>query len=171
LFTDNKTVGFYSIAEKLYIALQQLYSPLVNTIYPYMSHKRNIKFYKKLFTLAILINIFLVFILFINTNEIFKLIFGKVYVESITTFKILLISAVVVVPSILLGYPFLAALGFPKYANLSVVLGSIIHIIGLTILGLTGFINNYSVAFMVLITELFVLGVRLYGVLKNNLWR
>ena len=32
LFTNNKMVGYYSIAEKLYIALQQIYHPLVNTL-------------------------------------------------------------------------------------------------------------------------------------------
>jgi PST family polysaccharide transporter len=40
LFTNNRTVGYYSIAEKLYMALQQIFHPLVNTLYPYVAHKK-----------------------------------------------------------------------------------------------------------------------------------
>jgi len=77
----------------------------------------------------------------------------------------------VVVPSILLGYPFLAAMGYPNYANFSVIVGSIFHLSGLGILTILHLVNVYNVALIVLLTEIFVLSIRLYGIIKYKLWR
>jgi PST family polysaccharide transporter len=105
------------------------------------------------------------------SNHIVRIIFGNGLEVSATVFKMLLISAIIVVPSILLGYPFLAAMGHPRYANMSVVAGSFLHLLGIGTLSVLNMINVYSVALMVIITESFVLIIRLYGVIKNNLWR
>jgi len=164
-------VGYYSIAEKLYIALQQIYHPLVNTLYPYIAHKRNIHLYKKIFKFVVFLNITILFLAFISSNHIIEIIFGKGLEISSNIFKILILSAMVVVPSILLGYPFLAAMGYPNYANFSVILGSIFHLSGLGILAIFHLVSVYNVALMVLITEGIVLSIRLYGVIKNRLWR
>jgi len=171
LFTNNKMVGYYSIAEKLYIALQQIYHPLVNTLYPYIAHKRNVHLYKKIFKFVVFLNITILFLAFISSNHIIEIIFGKGLEISSNIFKILILSAMVVVPSILLGYPFLAAMGYPNYANFSVILGSIFHLSGLGILAIFHLVSVYNVALMVLITEGIVLSIRLYGVIKNRLWR
>ena len=171
LFTDNKMVGYYSIAEKLYIALQQIYHPLVNTLYPYIAHKRNVHLYKKIFKFVVFFNITILLCIFISSNQIIEIIFGKGLEISSNIFKILIFSAIIVVPSILLGYPFLAAMGYPNYANFSVVLGSIFHLVGLGVLIIFHLINGYTVALMVLLTESFVLIIRLYGTIKYSLWR
>ena len=62
-------------------------------------------------------------------------------------------------------------MGYPNYANFSVILGSIFHLSGLGILAIFNLVSVYNVALMVLITEGIVLSIRLYGVIKNRLWR
>jgi len=171
LFTNTKMVGYYSIAEKMYTAVQQLFHPLVNTLYPYVAYKKNVFLYKKIFKLVLLISFFSVIILFFISDKIITLIFGQGLDLSIDVFKILLIALLCVVPSILLGYPFLAALGYSRYANYSVIFGSLFHIMGLIFLVVFDLINIYNIALMVLLTESFVLFYRLYGVFKNRLWR
>ena len=171
LFLGNKIVTYYTVAEKLYIGLQQLYLPLVNTLYPYVAYKRNVSLYKRIFKFATIANIMLIILLWNLSDRIVEVVFGSGLTISVSIFKILLLSALLVVPSILLGYPFLAALGYAKYANMSVVAGSLLHLVGLGILLIMGIINVYNVALMVVITEGFVLLIRLYGVKKNNLWR
>jgi PST family polysaccharide transporter len=49
LFTDNTMVGFYSVAEKLYQAMQSLYAPITQTLYPYVAKQKNITLFKKIF--------------------------------------------------------------------------------------------------------------------------
>jgi len=152
------------------MALQQIYYPLVNTLYPYVAHRKNVHLYKKIFKLVTFANVILVLVLFMSSDQIVKVIFGDGLEVSVSIFKILLLSTMIVVPSILLGYPFLAAMGFANYTNASVILGSVLHLSGLGILLLFDIINIYSVALLVVATETFILSVRLYWITKYKLW-
>lgn len=171
LFTNNTLVGYYSVAEKLYMAMQSLYAPVVQTLYPYVAKERDIKLFKKIFYSAIFLNIISVIFLYFFGKYIFALLFTqKIAEESIKVFNIFLVANFIVVPSILIGYPFLGALGFAKYANMSVIYASIVHFIGLTILIISHNINIYNVAIMVIITQCIDFMYRLYGILSNKLW-
>lgn len=163
-------MGYYSAAEKLYGAAQGLYGPLTQSLYPFMSHKKNITFYKKIFKIVVLVNVVLCIILFIMSGFLVNILYGTNFQESANILKIFCLALLVVAPSQLIGYPFLAALGYPKYANLSVIIGSIIHLIMLIILAVTSYLNIYSVAILVFVTETIVLLLRLYGIKKHNLW-
>ena len=172
LFTDNTMVGYYSIAEKLYMAMQSLYGPITQVLYPYVAKERNIKLFKKIFYSVVGLNILGVVFLYFFGEYIFTFLFTQeIGIESINIFNIFLIANLLVVPSILIGYPFLGALGFSKYANKSVINGSIVHLLGLTILILMDNITIYNVAFMIIITELLVLGQRTFWIKENKLWQ
>lgn len=170
LFTNNVFVGYYSAAEKLYGAAQGLYQPLIQSLYPFMSHKKSKAFFKKIFKFVVFLNTITAIVLFIMSGFLVSLLFGGNFQESVTILKIFCIVLVVVAPSQLLGYPFLAALGYPEYANVSVILGSVFHLLMLLILSMTIYLNIYSVAILVFITETIVLIIRLYGVKKHKLW-
>ena len=45
LFTNNTMVGYYSIAEKLYISIQSLYGPITQALYPYVAKEKNIRLF------------------------------------------------------------------------------------------------------------------------------
>jgi PST family polysaccharide transporter len=168
LFTNTVAVGYYSAAEKLYNAAQALYTPLIQVIYPYMAKTQNIPFYKKIFKLALGLNIIFCILLFIFSGLIITILYGNTFSESTTVLRILIIALIIVVPSMLLGYPFLATLGFQKYANGSVIIGSLIQLAMLLIV--SKFINIYIVAGLVIITESIVFSIRVYGVKKHKLW-
>ncbi len=172
LLTNTTMVGYYSVSEKLYQALQGLYGPIVQTLYPYVAKERNVKLFKKLFLFIVMLNILGVCFLYLADQYIFNLLFTKsIGYQSIQVFHILLIAILIVVPSILLGYPFLGALGFSKYANLSVIYGSLFHLIGLGLLITIGNVTIYSVSFLVVLTELIVLSTRIYWIRSNLLWK
>lgn len=172
LFTNNTMVGYYSIAEKLYMAIQSLYGPITQALYPYVAKEKNIKLFKKIFYGVVGLNILGVVFLYFFGEYIFTFLFTQeIGIESINIFNIFLIANLLVVPSILIGYPFLGALGFSNYANKSVINGSIVHLLGLTILILMDNITIYNVAFMIIITELLVLGQRTFWIKENKLWQ
>ncbi|MCM8767488.1 MAG: flippase [Candidatus Omnitrophica bacterium] len=171
IFTNNTMVGYYSIAEKLYQALQQVYFPLTQATYPYIANTKNSKLFKKIFKFATIGNFIIVILLFVFAGSLFEILFSNRFnYESIYVFRILLISALIVVPSIILGYPFLAAMGYPEYANKSVIYGSLLHIFGLLLLVITNHINIYSVAILVILTETTVLIYRIYFSIREGLW-
>jgi len=169
LFTNNTVVGYYSAAEKLYIAFQGIYQPLTNTIYPYMAKYRNIPLYKKIFKSSLLLNSISCILLFVFSRQLVTLLFGSDFQQSVIVLRIFSAALFVVVPSILLGYSFLAAFGFAGYANGSVIAGSLFHLAALAIIS-QFYINIWMVAALVVITESIVLISRMYGVRKHNLW-
>lgn len=172
LFTNNMMVGYYSIAEKLYMAIQSLYGPIIQALYPYVAKERNIRLFKKIFYSVVSFNVFGVIFLYFFGEYIFTFLFtNEIGIESISVFKIFLIANLIVVPSIIIGYPFLGALGFSKYANQSVINGSIIHLLGLFLLVVKNNITIYSVALMVILTELLVFGLRIFWIKENKLWQ
>lgn len=171
LFTNNTVVGYYSMAEKLYQALQALYFPLVNAVYPFIAKERNIALFKKIFSCAVVVNTLLIAILFLNSNKLLGLVFGlDAAAMTEDVFRILLVAALIVVPSILLGYPFLGALGKARHANLSVVYGSVFHFILLALLILVNQVEGFTVAVAVLFTESLVFIYRLYFSKELGLW-
>lgn len=169
IFTNNTMVGYYSIAEKLYQAMQGLYGPITQAVYPYVAKQKNIRIFKKIFYSVVLLNIIGTIILFFGADYLFMILFGKDFgVESVNVFQLLLIANLIVVPSILVGYPLLAALGHVKYANMSVIYASGFHFSGLFLLYLTGNINIYIVAGLVIFTQSIDFAYRFYGVYKTK---
>ena len=71
----------------------------------------------------------------------------------------------------MVGYPLLGAMGHSDVANNSVILASIVHIFGLTLLYFTGHMNIYSIALMVLVTESVVFLMRFGAIWKYKLWK
>ena len=170
LFTSNQMVGYYSAAEKLYSALRSLYQPLNNVLYPYISKTENILLYKKIFMLTCGANVVVCVGLFVFANPFITIIYGSFMQLTIHVYKIFVVITLFVIPSVLLGYPFLAALGYAKYANNSVIIGSVFHLIGLLILSAVSLVNIFTVVWMVFITEFIVLVGRVYSIYKKRLW-
>ena len=170
LFTNNTIVGYYAIAEKIYQAITGIYAPLNQVLYPYIAKSKNIILFKKIFYSVLVLNIIGVILLYFLGEYIFSFLFTQeIGIETIKVFNIFLITILIVVPSILLGYPFLGALGYIKDANYSVVLASLFYIIGIIILIILKSINIYSIALMVFVPELVVFVYRLSKVIKYKI--
>lgn len=171
LFTNNTMVGYYSIAEKLYQAIQGLYGPITQALYPYVAKEKNVPLFKKIFYSVIALNIIGVMILFGFGEFIFSILFTqKIGSESISIFYVFLFANLVAVPSVLLGYPFLGALGFTGFTNKSVMLSSAYHIFGLLIVIAFFEVSIYSVSYLFVTTAMIELLIRVYGVIKYQLW-
>ncbi len=171
LFSGNTSVGYYSAAEKLFQALQNAYSPINNSLYPFMTKTKDLKLYKKVFFLAIIFNIVLISCLLFFSHDIITLFYKNDSIQTEHVFQLLLIACLVIVPSVMLGYPFLAALGHSNYANKTVIGPSIVHLVALVILIVTKNFSIYTVAGMVIFTESLVLISRVYGVFRFKLYK
>ena len=171
LACGNVAVGYYSAAEKLYQAYNWMLTPLTGVLFPHMADKRDVPFYKRILKLIIPSNILLVTGISLCSYWIIQIIYGfQEGTETLNVFRILMIACLWTVPSILLGYPFLAAMGHALYTNWTVVLASTIYIAGLTLLLVFNLVTIYNVALMVLATELFLFILRLRGVYKFKLF-
>ncbi len=168
LFVGPTAVGFYTAAEQLYKGMQGLFIPLTSVLYPYMAKEKNVVLFKKIMTWAVSIMLVIAVLVVIFSGTITGLIFGDGFEPTSDLLKLFAPLALIVIVSVLLGYPFLAALGHAKYANFSVAVGAICHIIMLLIT--IPILSIYSVAIITIITETIVLSIRIYGVKKHSLW-
>ena len=169
LIGSNIMVGYYVAAEKIYQAIAGLQAPLSGAIYPFVAKHKDIKTYKKWFNIAVLINLLVCTFVFIFAKWIITIFYGIDMAEAYKVLRIFCLIALVTFPSILLGYPLLGAMGHTKEANSSVIIGSVVHIIGLIILFTLNKMNIYTIACMVLITESVVFAIRVYSVLNYKL--
>ena len=79
---------------------------------------------------------------------------------------------VVILPSYILGFPTLTAMGLTKYANYSVVFGSVLHIFNLVVLYFSGYLNMVTLGILVSVAETAILGFRVAVILTHkNRWK
>lgn len=165
LVLGNVSAGYYSAAEKLFKAMTALHMPLTNSLYPYMSKNKDIRAYRKIFSLAATGNVILCLLVFIFAFQIVSLIYGSGFELSGTLLRLFAILACIMVPSILLGYPLLGAMGYSGYANYSVVVAACVHVLMLVMA--IPVLSLQLVVVLLIITQLIVLAIRVAGVRRH----
>ncbi len=170
LIVNPVLTGYYASAEKIYTALGGLASPFSQILYPYVAKSRNIERYKKIFGLAILFFVCTISVVFIFSKDIVMIFYGAELIPAYKILKIFCFASIIAVTSNLLGFPLLGGMGYTKDANYSIIFASILHIIGLIALLVFKSVNIYTVALLVIFTEAFVLGFRIFKIVKYKIW-
>ncbi|KXI43827.1 teichoic acid transporter, partial [Bacillus cereus] len=129
IFLGKTAAGYYAIAEKLINVISIIISTVVDAIYPFMAKTRDLKLFNKIFKIVMILGIVGCLVAFIISEQAIGVIFGANYQVSVTLFNIMLVSCFISIPSMLIGYPLLAAFGNSTYPNYSVLAGSIVHIV------------------------------------------
>jgi len=167
MFLDSEHVGYYTMAEKIFQAWQSIYTPLSNSLYPFMAKNRNINLFKKIFWATIILNTMICIGIYIYSDVIIRIIYASEFTVAAQLLGLFAILSVLATPSLFLGYPLLAAMGHPKYANNSVVFGAIIHII--LLFCIIPRLNVYMVVLLMVATNCIVVAIRLYALKKYKL--
>jgi PST family polysaccharide transporter len=162
----NVVVGYYSMVEKLYYAFMSLGGIVARTIYPYMSRTKNIIFFKKAFSLVVLGTVLLLIPVVFFYKEILLLVFNINNEIMGYMFLIMFSGTVFGVINALIGYPLLAAYGYIKEANTSLIYASIIYVVFITFAAYVTK-NIYIVAFSLVIYTLASVSFRVYYIKKN----
>ena len=171
LVGGNTAVGYYSAAEKLYQAYNQLLSPFTGVLFPHIAKSRNVSFFKKIFYWITFANFFCVTAALFLSTYMLQIVYGTADSNILEVFRTLLCACFVTMPSMLLGYPFLAAMGYPLYTNYTVMATSAVHITRLAILYIMGMISPITVAMMVVLSETLLILFRIKGVCKFKLFK
>ena len=94
------------------------------------------------------------------------------FAKTITTIQIKLpLNKEVYTQTMLMGYPFLAAMGHPLFTNWTVVCTLAIHITGLLALYLLHALTPVSVAAMVVCSEALLISFRIWGIKRFQLFK
>jgi len=152
-FSTPSQVALYSVAEQFYRGALAVYAPVTQALYPHMARYRDVALFKMLFKLAIALAIVGILIGLMAGQWLIGIIFGHDYEQSYSVFLVFMLALAAAVPSILLGYPFLGAMGNPTAANRSVLFAGLVQLLALGALLALGWTSALAVVSAVLIAE------------------
>ncbi len=166
ILCNSRDIAFWGLAMQLVSAIQALYTPVFNGIYPHMIREKSIAMIKKiLFIFMPLITIGCL-IIFFGAEWILILLFGEKYIGVGELFKWFIPLLFISFPTMLLGWPVLGAIDKVKETTKTTVIAAIAQIIGLFLLAI---VNRFSLIHLALLratTEFFMLVLRLNYTIK-----
>ena len=171
LVCGNTAVGYYSAAEKLYQAYNQLPSPFTGVLFPHIAKSRDVAFFKTVFYRIAVLNILSVGLVLMLASYVLQIVYGTSDANILQIFRTLICACFVTMPSMLMGYPFLAAMGHPLFTNWTVICTSVLHITGLFILYLLHSLTPVNVAMMVVFSETLLISFRIWGIKRFQLFK
>lgn len=162
MFFSDAAMGIFGTANNLITNGRAMFSPIADSIYPYMIKEKNYKLIKKILIIMLPIIIIGTVGLYILAEPIIVIVCGEAYRESYVIFRAMLPLIVLALPVYLMGYPVLGAMGKMREANFSVIAGAVFHLCGLGILMLCDKFTFISVSLLTSVTETVVLTIRIY---------
>ncbi|MCD8355268.1 MAG: oligosaccharide flippase family protein [Clostridia bacterium] len=154
-------VGYYSLADKLVTTAKSGLSPISDSMYPYMTKNRDFKLVWKILKIFMPIIIGGCAVVCIFARPLCEIVFGPGYGNAAPVLRAMLPVIIVILPSYILGFPTLSAMGLSKYANYSVVFGSALHVFNLVVLYFTGHMNMVTLGALVSVAEIVILLFRI----------
>ena len=107
-------------------------------------------------------------VVFVYAEQVCVYIFGSEYANAAAILRIMLPIVVFTLPTYLLGFPTLGAMGLSKHANNSIIIAAIIQIFTVIYLIATSSISVISIAISTTVCESIVLIYRLIAVYNNR---
>lgn len=166
LVVQPAQLAVYGAAEQLYRAIRSLYYPIGDALTPYMKRHADMRLFRKTFMAVTGLTVIGVALGALMAPQVIGLLFGAQYAGAAPILRILLLSLLVCVPSILIGYPLLGTAGQGDAINRIVVTTSLVATAALALLVYTGTLSTNLVALTVVLSELAIL-VGLVGLLPR----
>lgn len=161
---DAAQISYWSIAMTSISAIQSLYTPITNSLYPHMVIRRDFALAKKLLMIG-MPTVLLGTIAFALLRDTVMLVIGGAQYAS-GSYIIGLVSPVLLFsfPAMLLGFPILAAVGKERQLTTSSIASASFHIIGLAVLAASRQFSITHVAVLRDCTEAVLLVLRAWFV-------
>lgn len=168
LTAGGSTVGYYTSADKLITTGKSAMSPIADSLYPYMVKNRDFKLVKKVLLIAEPVIAAFCVVVFIFAEPLCLWFFGKNFGPVAPILRAMLPVGIIILPSYILGFPTLTAMGLSKHANYSVIFGSCLHVFNLLVLYFTGHMNEVTLGALISIAEGAILIYRIAVIYKHR---
>ena len=156
----------FSVCEQIYKGGQGVTSPINQALYPYMAKFKDFKlFFKIVIIVGFALSIGCILISYFS-GELLTIVFGEKYRGAKNILRIFVGVNIINYFSVSFGYPACAATGDVSFANKSVIIGSVLHILNILILFLFNNVNAFTISMSILITETFIMIIRILYVSK-----
>lgn len=156
IYLSASDVAFWGIVMTLITAVQSMYSPISNGIYPRMVEKRSISLFRKIIFFFLPILFIGGIVTFFGAKIIILLIGGEKYIPAVAYLQESVPLLIISFFSILFGWPLLGAIDKVRETTTTTVSTAILQVLGLFILIVT---KNFTIPLLILVrtvTELFM---------------
>lgn len=168
-FAKDQFPGYDRGAMVTNAAKNGLVSPIADSLYPSIMRNRNFGIIKKALKLTLPIMLAGCSIVFIFAPQLCTLWLGaEKGWQAVVPLRALLPVVVISLPNYILGFPTLSPMGLSKYANTSITVGTVFHLVNIAILYFTGNINVLSLCISTSIAEFSILIFRVVVIYKNR---
>lgn len=166
LFIDAKQVAEWSVCLQMVSAVQAMYTPITDGIYPYMMKNKDWKLIAKTVKrFMLLVSTGCVFTFFVAKYALF-IIGGDKYVTAVPLLRAFIPLLFFSFPSMLYGWPALGAIRKEKETTFTTIITAFLQIVGLLVLLFIGQFNVINLAFLRGFTEACMFAMR-YGYCKK----
>lgn len=159
---SDKEIGIYGAANTLINYAKAIFSPIADSLYPYMIKNKNHKMVNKILFILMPMIILGCCIAFYFSDFIITIMCGKDYLASVPLFRRMLPMVILTLPGYLYGFPMLGSIKRNDKANLSVIIGAGFHFVGFILLFITKTLTFNNIIYLTTITESLILIIRLY---------
>lgn len=168
LVKDTAQIAYWSVAMTAIQAIQSLYTPITNSLYPRMCAQRDFSLVKRLLFIGMPIVIVGTIVFARLSNAVMLVLGGEEYLPG--SYIVAMVSPVLLFsfPGMLLGFPVLAAVGWDKQLTSTAVIASVFHVAGLVLLAVVNAFTIPNVCILRCCTEGVLLFMRAFFVMR---WR
>ncbi len=145
--------GYFTSADKVVTTAKNGFSPISDSLYPYMVKNKDFGPVKKILTVVMTPIVLGCIVVGVFAEPLCIFAFGEDFEGTANILRAFLPVIVAILPSYIFGFPVLSALDSAKYANYSIFIGTVIHIIGVLLLAATGNITGVTLAAMTSVSE------------------
>ena len=153
IFVTKTDVSFWGVCMQLVSAVQSLYTPITNGIYPTMVRTKSRGFLKKILMIFMPIVVIGCVLCILLSEFAVTLMSGEQYRAAAPIFRLLVPVLLFSFPGMLLGWPALGPIGRARETTATTVITAVFQISGLGLLILLGKFNLTSIAILRGLTE------------------
>ena len=160
VFLSVADVAFWSLCIQMVTAVQTMYQPITDGIYPQMVSTKNINVIKKILKFFMpIIGVGCIFTLIVSRYALI-VVGGAKYADAENVLRLLVPVMFFGFPCIIFGWPTLGAINKDRQVTISTIIGAAFQIICLLVLGLIGRFNLITIAICRSLTEMLLFAIR-----------
>ena len=159
---DKTQLANWSVCVQMIGAVQALYSPIMNGIYPTMVREKSVRLIKQILAIFMPIVLFGCLFVLVGAEKIVVLVAGMQYLNAAGTLRNLVPVLLFSFPAMLYGWPTLGAINKEKQVTASTIIAAVVQILGISLLIMSGKMSLVSVAIIRCISEMCLFVIRFF---------
>lgn len=164
--SDLREIAYWSVSIQLVGAIQLMYAPLSQGVYPHMIKSKDLSLIRKILVIFVpLVCLGTVVAAFISPT-LLSIVGGEDYRDASAVFRCLLPVIVISFPVAILGWPALGAIGKTRQINIATLSGALTQLASLAVLYIFNCFTIVNVAIMRNLSELVMFIVLLVFLIK-----